>query len=139
MIYSAHYRIDTAVDRFRLDNANRMIPSSNVNPILEQFAQKIKQARFIAIGYTTIFFLLAGITVPIVHVIYDSEIPYVFVIFALLVMMWLYWLIIVLRSNIGKQMDKHQSQQTVLIGDLTSGRSNRQIIVAAEPRLDLKQ
>ena len=71
-----------------------------------ELAQKLNHVRWLVTCYGVLFFLI-GLLVPILYVIYDSSIPYGFVIFGFLVITWPLFglnLIILLNTRWGREI-----------------------------------
>lgn len=83
------------------------IQSAN-NPVVLEFAERVEKSRYVLPIYGVIF-VSVGIAVPILYLMYDSSIPYAFVIYGIMVMTWPtvgLRPLLILRTQIGQHLGK---------------------------------
>lgn len=100
--YTSNRRTVAAVMGLRVKSGQR-----NLNPVIEEFAMRMNRTRCILPLYA-IGFVFAAAAVPALFVVYDSSIPYAFIMFDILVLTWPSVglpPIIVFHSKLGPHMD----------------------------------
>jgi len=91
------------------------IKSNKATSVVKEFSQRRSGVLWVMPIYGVVV-LAAGAAMPVLFVIYDSSIPYAFVIFDLTVMTWPAVGIVpiaVLRTKLGAQMDRNKDSSTL--------------------------
>ena len=96
----------------------------SVNPVVREFAERVAKGSII-LPFYALLFLTLGIAIPVLFIVYDSSVPYAFVMWALLVMTWPllgFQPIILLQTKLGRQMDRTGGGSTAVQSTITVGR-----------------
>jgi hypothetical protein len=91
---------------------------SGANPIVMDFAKKVKAAKFIIPIYGMVF-VTAAISIPVLFAIYGGAIPHIYVCFGVTLITWpMVGIrpIMILRTRLGQHMDKSKTETTATTG-----------------------
>jgi len=100
------------------------IESAQMSPVVTEFAERTAKTRWIMPVYG-ITFIFAGIALPILFVIFDSSVPYVFVFFDFMMLTWPAVGMIpvaVMKTKLGVQMDRGKESSTLHSDDRSFNR-----------------
>ena len=116
------YRHDGRIYR-AVKALHKDLKQNSMNPVVLEFAARVQKSQYILPFYALVI-VTAGSVVPVLFVIYDSSVPYAFVVFALIATTWPlcgFEPIILMRTKLGQQIDRTGRTTTPIDGSHTGG------------------
>jgi hypothetical protein len=107
--FRSNRRLVTAVNQLHTD-----LKTDRLNPVVKEFAEKVQKTMYIGPIYG-VFVLGLGTFIPVLFAIYDSSIPYVFILWSVIIIFQPVigiGPILLLKSKLGAQLDKGSKSAT---------------------------